>query len=105
MMEVPGGSSMRMTLNAARATGSGLAKRIFAGGLIYGAAAVATLGAQQSTESVGGEASLKLPDLSSVTFLGIDGHRLLVYGIAICVFGLLFGMTIFNRLKNLPVHR
>jgi K(+)-stimulated pyrophosphate-energized sodium pump len=53
----------------------------------------------------GGEAALKLPDLSSVSFLGIDGHRLLMVGLLFCVFGLGFGMVIFMRLKNLPVHR
>ena len=35
----------------------------------------------QSTDEVGGEATLKLPDLSQVLFLGIDGHRLLTIGI------------------------
>jgi K(+)-stimulated pyrophosphate-energized sodium pump len=55
----------------------------------------------------GGEASLKLPDLSSVSFLNgaIDGHRLLLIGILFCIFGLGFGMVIYMRLKNLPVHR
>ena len=57
------------------------------------------------TEEAGGEAALKLPDLSSVSFLGIDGHRLLMIGLLFCVFGLGFGMAIFMRLKNLPVHR
>ncbi|MFZ3330653.1 MAG: sodium-translocating pyrophosphatase [Candidatus Acidiferrales bacterium] len=61
--------------------------------------------AQTPPESVGGEANLKLPDLSSVTFLGIDGHRLLLFGILFCVFGLAFGLTIYTKLKNLPVHR
>ncbi len=56
-------------------------------------------------ESVGGEANLKLPDLSSVSFLGIDGHRLLMVGILFCIFGLGFGLVIYSRLKNLPVHR
>ena len=57
--------------------------------------------------SRGGEASLKLPDLSSVSFLNgaIDGHRLLLIGILFCIFGLGFGMVIYMRLKNLPVHR
>jgi K(+)-stimulated pyrophosphate-energized sodium pump len=58
-----------------------------------------------STDEAGGEAALKLPDLSSVSFLGIDGHRLLMIGLLFCVFGLGFGMAIFVRLKNLPVHR
>jgi K(+)-stimulated pyrophosphate-energized sodium pump len=53
----------------------------------------------------GGEASLKLPDLSQVTFLGIDGHKLLLFGIVICIFGLGFGLAIYSRLKNLPVHK
>ena len=56
--------------------------------------------------SRGGEANLKLPDLSSVTFLGnIDGHKLLLIGIIFCVLGLVFGLAIFTRLRNLPVHR
>jgi K(+)-stimulated pyrophosphate-energized sodium pump len=53
----------------------------------------------------GGEAALKLPDLSSVSFLGVNGHSLLMIGLLFCVFGLGFGMVIFMRLKNLPVHR
>jgi K(+)-stimulated pyrophosphate-energized sodium pump len=58
------------------------------------------------TDEAGGEAALKLPDLSSVTFVGgMDGHRLLLIGLLFCVFGLGFGMTIYMRLKNLPVHR
>jgi len=61
--------------------------------------------AQPATEEAGGEAALKLPDLSSVSFLGMDGHRLLTIGLLFCVFGLGFGMIIFMRLKNLPVHR
>jgi len=61
--------------------------------------------AQPATEEGGGEAALKLPDLSTVSFLGMDGHRLLMIGLLFCVFGLGFGMAIFMRLKNLPVHR
>ncbi|HSZ60294.1 MAG TPA: sodium-translocating pyrophosphatase [Terriglobales bacterium] len=59
----------------------------------------------QSADEAGGEAALKLPDLSTVSFLGVDGHRLLMIGLLFCVFGLGFGMVIFMRLKNLPVHR
>ena len=53
----------------------------------------------------GGEAALKLPDLSSVSFLGVNGHRLLMVGLLFCLFGYGFGMAIYMRLKNLPVHR
>ncbi len=55
--------------------------------------------------SEGGEAALKLPDLSGVNFLGIDGHSLLLVGLLFCFFGLLFGLAIYIQLKNLPVHR
>src|SRR6266571_4769336 len=71
------------------------------------AAAVLTLlsAASALADEAGGEANLKLPDLSQVTFLGIDGHKLLLLGIAICIFGLGFGLAIYSRLKNLPVHK
>ncbi len=67
---------------------------------LTGAAAFA-----QPNGEVGGEANLKLPDLSQVQFLGTDGHTLLLFGILFCIFGLLFGLTIYMRLKKLPVHR
>src|SRR3984893_5507205 len=53
----------------------------------------------------GGEANLKLPDLSQVKFQGIDGHTLLLFGLVICVLGLAFGLAIYTHLKNLPVHK
>jgi len=58
----------------------------------------------QSTHEGGGEANLTLPDLSQVSFLGLDGHHLLMIGILFCFFGLGFGLVIYMRLKNLPVH-
>jgi K(+)-stimulated pyrophosphate-energized sodium pump len=53
----------------------------------------------------GGEASLVVPDLSAVSFMGIDGHTLLMSGLLVCALGLLFGLMTFNQLKNLPVHK
>ncbi|MFB3814020.1 MAG: sodium-translocating pyrophosphatase [Terriglobales bacterium] len=61
--------------------------------------------AQPEPHSGGGEAALKLPDLSSVLFHGIDGHSLLLIGLIFCALGLLFGLIIYMQLKNLPVHR
>jgi K(+)-stimulated pyrophosphate-energized sodium pump len=54
-----------------------------------------------------GEASLVLPDLAGVKFLGgsISGYSLLLVGIAVCVAGLVFGLVIFKHLRDLPVHR
>ncbi|MFN7915980.1 MAG: sodium-translocating pyrophosphatase [Vicinamibacterales bacterium] len=53
----------------------------------------------------GGEASLVVPNLASVSFLGIDGHTLLMSGLLVAALGLLFGLLTFNTLKNMPVHR
>jgi K(+)-stimulated pyrophosphate-energized sodium pump len=66
--------------------------------------ASAALGQTQGHQP-GGEANLKLPDLSRVKFLGVDGHTLLLLGIIICVLGLLFGMSIYMQLKKMPVHK
>src|SRR5262249_44755218 len=52
------------------------------------------------------EANLVLPDLHKVTFFnGISGHRLLLFGLVVCVLGGVFGLVMYTRLKNLPVHR
>jgi len=59
----------------------------------------------QTEQAGGGEANLVLPDLSSVSFLGMNGHALLMIGLLFCVGGLLFGLAIYVQLKNLPVHR
>ena len=75
--------------------------------------ATVSLGAQapepsapaQEVRHAGGEANLILPDLGQVTFQGINGRTLLMFGLAVCVLGLLFGMVIFVQLRNLPVHR
>jgi K(+)-stimulated pyrophosphate-energized sodium pump len=61
--------------------------------------------ARTMAQEAGGEAGLKVPDLSQVTFLGIDGHKLLLFGIVFCVFGLIFGLAIYSRLKGMPVHK
>src|SRR6202162_1054463 len=53
----------------------------------------------------GGEADLKLPDLSTATFVGgVSGPTLLLVGLGVCVLGLVFGMAMYTRLRKLPVH-
>jgi K(+)-stimulated pyrophosphate-energized sodium pump len=89
-----------LTSNFATALG----RRVFT---ILSVVACAAIGAPATFAAgrEGGEAALKLPDLSQVTFLGIDGHKLLLIGLVFCFLGLMFGLVIFVQLKNLPVHR
>jgi len=81
----------------------------FGGHFVKWSAAAAALtllaGVATRAQEAGGEANLKLPDLSQVSFLGMDGHKLLLFGIVICVFGLIFGLAIYSRLKGMPVHK
>ncbi|HKX12008.1 MAG TPA: sodium-translocating pyrophosphatase, partial [bacterium] len=51
------------------------------------------------------EAELILPDLSSISFFGITGHDLLLYGLGVCFLGLLFGLISYAQVKKMPVHR
>src|SRR6195256_179094 len=54
----------------------------------------------------GGEATLVLPDLGSVNFLGsIPGSTLLSGGLLVCILGLVFGLVIYRQLKNMAVHK
>jgi K(+)-stimulated pyrophosphate-energized sodium pump len=82
-----------LLLLAATAASTGIARPLLAQALQPPAAPAA-----------GGEASLVLPDLSTVDFVGIDGKTLLMGGLVVCVLGLLFGLATFTQLKNLPVH-
>jgi K(+)-stimulated pyrophosphate-energized sodium pump len=53
----------------------------------------------------GGEASLIVPDLSTVEFFGINARLLLGIGLIVCLLGLAFGLFNYLRVKNLPVHK
>ncbi|HET9952862.1 MAG TPA: sodium-translocating pyrophosphatase [Polyangiaceae bacterium] len=53
----------------------------------------------------GGEASLVLPDLSSVEVLGTNGHTLLLLGLLVAFAGLAFGIVALLQVKNMPSHR
>jgi K(+)-stimulated pyrophosphate-energized sodium pump len=55
-------------------------------------------------ERTGGEANLIIPDLNSVTFLGMPGRSLLMFGLIVCVAGLAFGMVIYRQVQRMPVH-
>jgi K(+)-stimulated pyrophosphate-energized sodium pump len=80
--------------------------------VLLGAVALAILNpmaclAQNKPSETGGEANLILPHLEQSTFFGgvINGRDLLLYSLIVVAFGLLFGLVIYHRLKNLPVHR
>jgi len=53
----------------------------------------------------GGEANLRIPDLSQVSFGGVSGRALLQWGLLVCFLGFAFGMVIYKQLENLPVHQ
>jgi K(+)-stimulated pyrophosphate-energized sodium pump len=56
-------------------------------------------------EHHGGEANLVLPDLDQATFLGgIGGRSLLMVGLLVSGLGFLFGLVIYKRLRDMPVH-
>ena len=58
-----------------------------------------------STVARASEAELILPDMSSVTFLGIKGSSLLIGGLVVCILGMVFGMWQYAQLRDLPVHK
>ncbi len=67
-------------------------------------AGLAALALPAAAAPVTGEADLKVPDLHQVTFLGVNGHALLMWGLLFCFAGLAFGLVIYRRLERLPVH-
>jgi len=54
-----------------------------------------------------GEADIKLPDLTQVSFIGgqLSGMMILNIGLVICVIGLIFGVMQYVQTKNLPAHK
>ena len=58
-----------------------------------------------ASTSWAGEADLILPDMGSESFLGISGRTLLMAGLVVCLAGAGFGLFMFARLRNLPVHQ
>src|SRR5690349_3235521 len=71
--------------------------------LVRGVAALLVMLA--APNAFGSEADLKLPDLSSVAFMGLSGRSLLLTGLIVCVLGIAFGLMMSNRLRALPVHK
>jgi K(+)-stimulated pyrophosphate-energized sodium pump len=72
--------------------------KIFAG-------ALALVTSTWATTAWASEAELKIPDLTSVNFLGTSGHNLLLFGLLICIGGMIFGLVQYMQIRKLPVHR
>ena len=90
------------------ATTRRVATTIAAGLALVAVNAASALAQQPHSEGAphrGGESSLVLPDLSTVSFMGIDGHSLLLIGLLVSFLGMVFGLVIYMQLKRLPVHR
>ncbi len=59
----------------------------------------------QAPNTYASEADLLLPDLHSQSFLGgIPGDTLLMWGLVICLFGMIFGVVQYIGIRKLPVH-
>jgi K(+)-stimulated pyrophosphate-energized sodium pump len=97
-------SYQRLSSLALRARGSLLTLSGIAAVVAFNATSVLAF-APDGTREAGGEASLKLPDLSDVMFMGVNGRTLLMVGLVFCALGMLFGLAIYMNLKKLPVHR
>jgi K(+)-stimulated pyrophosphate-energized sodium pump len=68
-------------------------------------AALALFAPPAFAQEASGEANLILPNLDQATFFGgIGGRTLLMWGLVVCVAGMLFGLMIYQQLRNLPVH-
>ena len=54
-----------------------------------------------------GEADIKLPNLSQVSFMGggLSGMMILNLGLVICVIGMIFGWMQYTQTRNLPAHQ
>ncbi len=80
-------------------------RRLVTSALTLGVGLLAAVPAFAQEHRPGGEANLILPDLNSAQFLGIGGHTLLLVGLVVSGLGLLFGLSIYQQLKGMPVHR
>src|SRR5512142_2949422 len=100
---------MNLMENAFRRTLPIVLAFVFA--IAFGPLAISSAFAQEAAapaapqQAAGGEANLVIPDLNSVQIMGMPGGTLLLAGLVVCALGLLFGLVMYSRLKNLPVHQ
>ncbi len=99
----PAGRGERMISNAFFSRWARFASILATLTLFGGGAAFA-----EPAGAVGGEANLKLPDMTQVHFFGaagIDGHSLLMYGPLFCILGMVFSLFMYVHVKGMPAHR
>jgi len=75
--------------------------------LILSASAIAFAQAPETGEPAraGGESNIVIPPLTGPTFInGLSGPTLLKGGLIISLLGMVFGVVIYQKLKNMPVH-
>src|SRR5262245_18847967 len=59
----------------------------------------------QAEPKGGGEVSIVIPDLTKVVFVGgLNGAQLLMLGLVVSGLGFVFGLIIYKRLRDMPVH-
>jgi K(+)-stimulated pyrophosphate-energized sodium pump len=79
-----------------------------AAGLVAATAAALAFAAAPSA-ALAGEADIKLPDLTKVSFqvfgATFSGVNLMYAGLAVCAIGLLFGWVQYRQVKAMPVHK
>ena len=81
-----------------------VAALVASAGIVHAQPAQPAGQAAAAAPEAGGEATLTLPDLSTVAFRGVKGNTLLMGGLAVAALGLVFGLVAFTQLKNMPVH-
>jgi len=59
------------------------------------------------TMAFAGEADIKIPDLTQISFIGgsLGGLTILNVGLVICAIGMIFGWLQYKQTKNLPAHQ
>jgi K(+)-stimulated pyrophosphate-energized sodium pump len=101
-MFVQGMMWLAATMRRAGRAGFALAAPLLAAALFLSAPAL-TWAQEKAAE--GGEANLVLPDLAQASFFGMNGRVLLMSGLVVVALGLLFGLVMYNQLKNMAVHK
>jgi K(+)-stimulated pyrophosphate-energized sodium pump len=72
--------------------------------LLFALTAMLLIAAFQIPVFAKSETELVLPDLNKAIFFGVPGGSLLAGGLVIAALGLIFGLIIYKRLQNMPVH-